>query len=41
MSKGRILVVEDDFDVSNMLRIFFERHEYEVAVAARGEEGLE
>ena len=23
MSKGRILVVEDDFDISNMLRIYF------------------
>jgi hypothetical protein len=22
MSKGRILVVEDDFDISNMLRIY-------------------
>ena len=23
MGKGRILVVEDDFDISNMLRIYF------------------
>jgi len=40
MSKGRILVVEDDFDISNMLRIFFRSQDYEVSVAARGEDGL-
>lgn len=41
MSKGRILVIEDDFDISNMLRIYFQSQDYEVAVAARGQEGLE
>jgi len=41
MSKGRILVVEDDFDISNMLDIFFNSKGYEVAVADRGELGLE
>jgi PleD family two-component response regulator len=41
MSKGRILVVEDDFDVHNMLQIYFQSQGYEVAVAERGEEGLE
>jgi len=41
MSKGRILVVEDDLDISNMLDIYFKGHGYEVAVAGRGEEGLE
>ena len=41
MSKGRILIVEDDFDISNMLRIYFQSHGYEVAVAQRGEDALE
>jgi PleD family two-component response regulator len=41
MSKGRILVIEDDFDISNMLRIYFQSQDYEVVVAARGKEGLE
>jgi PleD family two-component response regulator len=40
MSKGRILVVEDDFDISNMLRIYFQSQNYEVTVASRGEDGL-
>jgi PleD family two-component response regulator len=41
MNKGRILVVEDDFDISNMLRIYFQSQDYEVTVASRGEDGLE
>jgi PleD family two-component response regulator len=41
MSKGRILVVEDDFDISNMLRIYFQSQDYDVTVAPRGEEALE
>jgi diguanylate cyclase (GGDEF)-like protein len=41
MSKGRILIVEDDFDISNMLRIYFESQGYEPTVATRGEEALE
>ncbi len=41
MSNGRILVVEDDFDISNMLRIFFTGQGYQVEVAARGDEALE
>jgi diguanylate cyclase (GGDEF)-like protein len=41
MSNGRILVVEDDFDISNMLRIFFTGQGYQVEVAARGNEALE
>ncbi|MBK8027559.1 MAG: response regulator [Chloroflexi bacterium] len=40
MSKGRILVVEDDFDISNMLKIYFSGQGYEVQVAARGGEAL-
>ena len=41
MSKGRILVVEDDVDISNMLRIYFTSQGYEVVVAGRGGEALE
>lgn len=41
MSKSRILVVEDDFDISNMLRIYFQSQGYEVAVAPRGGDALE
>jgi DNA-binding response OmpR family regulator len=41
MSKPRILVVEDDFDISNMLRIYFQSQGYEVAVASRGGDALE
>ena len=40
MSSGRILVVEDDFDISNMLRIYFTGQGYEVEVAARGGDAL-
>lgn len=41
MSNGRILIVEDDFDISNMLKIFFAGHGYSVEVAARGSDALE
>jgi diguanylate cyclase (GGDEF)-like protein len=41
MSKGRILIVEDDLDISSMLRIYFDSQGYETIVASRGEEGLE
>ena len=41
MGKGRILVVEDDIDISKMLRIYFDSQGYEVLVANRGEEALE
>jgi len=40
MSKGRILVVEDDFDISNMLRIYFTGQGFEVSVAPRGGDAL-
>lgn len=40
MSKDRILVVEDDFDISNMLRIYFSGQGYEVQVAPRGGDAL-
>jgi len=41
MSKGRILVVEDDYDISNLLRIYFDAQGYEVTVAQNGESALE
>ena len=39
--KGSILVVEDDLDISTMLRIYFESKDYQVIVASRGEQALE
>jgi DNA-binding response OmpR family regulator len=41
MNNGRILVVEDDFDIANMLRIFFTGQGHFVEVAHRGSEALE
>jgi PleD family two-component response regulator len=41
MSKGRILVVEDDFDISTMLRIYFTGQGFDVNVAPRGGDALE
>lgn len=41
MSKGRILVVEDDFDISNLLRIYFDSQGYEVTVASKGNDALD
>ncbi len=41
MGKGRILVVEDDIDISKMLRIYFDSQGYEVLVATRGNDALE
>lgn len=40
MSKGRILVVEDEFDISNMLRIYFSGQGYTVEVAGKGGDAL-
>jgi len=41
MAKGRILVVEDDADISNMLRIYFTSQGYDVVVTPRGGDALE
>jgi len=41
MAKARILIVEDDFDIGNMLKIFFKSLDYEVDHAMRGVEALE
>jgi len=41
MSKGRILVVEDDLDISKMLRLYFDSQGYEVLTVMRGHDALE
>ncbi len=41
MGKSRILIVEDDFDISNMLRIYFTAQGYDVDIAPRGSDALE
>lgn len=41
MSKARILVVEDDLDIANMLRIYFTGQGYEVSLANRGSDALD
>ena len=41
MGKARILVVEDDFDISNMLQIYFRGQGYDVEVASRGNQAFE
>jgi PleD family two-component response regulator len=41
MGKARLLVVEDDADISNMLQIYFKSQGYEVDAALRGGEALE
>ncbi len=41
MGKARLLVVEDDIDIGNMLKIYFSSMEYEVDVATRGSDALE
>jgi DNA-binding response OmpR family regulator len=41
MGKARLLVVEDDFDIANMLHIYFTGQGYQVDIAPRGSEALE
>ena len=41
MGKPRLLVVEDDIDIGNMLRIYFSGMQFDVDVAVRGSEALE
>jgi len=41
MSKPRLLIVEDDTDISAMLSLYFSSLNYDVARAARGAEALE
>ncbi len=40
MSEGRILVVEDDIDISNMLKLYFKSLGYTVFAALGGEQAL-
>lgn len=41
MGKARLLIVEDDVDIANMLRIYFSALDYQTDVAHRGSEALE
>lgn len=41
MSQAKLLIVEDDYDIANMLRIYFTSQKYEVDVAPRGLDALE
>jgi len=41
MGKARLLIVEDDNDISNMLRIYFSSQGYDVETALRGGDALE
>jgi DNA-binding response OmpR family regulator len=41
MGKARLMIVEDDNDISNMLKIYFTSLGYEVEVAPRGLEALD
>jgi PleD family two-component response regulator len=40
MSQGRLLVVEDDQDIANMLKIYFTGQSFDVEVAPRAEQAL-
>jgi len=41
MGKARLLVVEDDIDIGNMLKIYFSGMDFDVDVSVRGSEALE
>lgn len=41
MGKARLLVVEDDIDIGNMLKIYFSGMDFDVDVAMRGADALE
>jgi len=41
MAEGRVLIVEDDFDLSNMLQIYFRSQGYDASVAPQGGDALE
>ncbi len=41
MGKARLLIVEDDFDIANMLKIYFTGQNYDVDTASRGSDALE
>jgi PleD family two-component response regulator len=41
MGKSRLLIVEDDIDIGNMLKIYFSGMDFDVDVAVRGSDALE
>jgi len=41
MGKARLLIVEDDHDIANMLRIYFTGQQFDVDIAPRGSQALE
>ena len=41
MGKARLLIVEDDTDIANMLRIYFTGQGYDVDIASRGSDALD
>jgi DNA-binding response OmpR family regulator len=41
MGKARLLIVEDGFDISNMLKIYFTSQGFDVDIAPRGREALD
>lgn len=41
MAKNRLLLIEDDFDVAEMLLLYFEAMDYEVLHSDTGKEGIE
>jgi PleD family two-component response regulator len=41
MANERVLIVDDEPDIANLLRVYFKSRKYEVLVAARGSEALE
>jgi len=41
MGKARLLIVEDDIDIGNMLKIYFNGLDFDVDVAVRGSDALE
>jgi len=41
MAQERILIVDDEPDIANLLRVYFKSRKYDVLVASRGSEALE
>ncbi len=41
MSKGRILAVEDDQDIANMLKVYFTAQGFDIETAQRGQDALQ
>ena len=41
MSKEKILVVDDDVNICELLRLYIERDDYQVVIANDGEQAVE